>query len=131
MDRTGARTAAMMLVYEWEMGGDGGEDTREGMLELQPDEKEFKYMEMLFNGVLDNKSAIDAAIAKYLVGWRLERISRVDLSIMRVAAYEIMYTQLPKGVAVNEALEMARIYSEPKAVGFINGVLGSLVRGLK
>ncbi len=131
MDRTGARTAAMMLVYEWEMGGDGGEDTREGMLELQPDEKEFKYMEMLFNGVLDNKSEIDAAIAKYAVGWKLDRIARVDLSIMRVAAYEIMYTQLPKGVAVNEALELARTYSEPKAVSFINGVLGSLVRGLK
>ena len=131
MDRTGARTAAMMLVYEWEMGGDGGEDTREGMLELQPDEKEFKYMEMLFNGVTENKSVLDAEIAKYVTGWKMERISRVDLSIMRVAAYEIMFTSLPKGVAVNEALEMARIYSEPKAVGFINGVLGSIVRGLK
>ena len=131
MDRTGARTAAMMLVYEWEMGGDGGEDTREGMLELQPDEKEFKYMEMLFNGVIENKKALDAEIAKYVTGWKMERIARVDLSIMRVAAYEIMFTDLPNGVAVNEALEMARIYSEPKAVGFINGVLGSIVRGLK
>lgn len=131
MDRTGARTAAMMLVYEWEMGGDGGEDTREGMLELQPDEKEFKYMEMLFNGVTTNKKVLDAEIAKYVTGWKMERIARVDLSIMRVAAYEIMFTELPNGVAVNEALEMARTYSEPKAVGFINGVLGSIVRGLK
>ncbi len=131
MDRTGARTAAMMLVYEWEMGGDGGEDTREGMLELQPDEKEYRYMEMIFSGVTQKKADLDAQIAKYAVGWKLERISRVDLSIMRVAAYEILYTDLPDGVAVNEALEMARTYSEPKAVNFINGVLGSIVRSKK
>ena len=131
MDRRGARTAAMMLVYEWEMGGDGGEDTRQGMLELQPDEKESDYMEMLFMGVTDHKNEIDQQIAKYAVGWKLERIERVDLSIMRVAAYEILYTKLPKGVAVNEALELARLYSTPKAVNFINGVLGSLIRGNK
>ena len=85
------------------MGGEGGADTREGMLELQPDEKEFAYMEMLFNGVTEKKSVLDAEIAKYVTGWKMERIARVDLSIMRVATYEIMFTDLPNGVAVNEA----------------------------
>lgn len=128
MDRTGARTAAMKLLYEWEMGGDGGEDTRVGMLEIKPGESETDYMERLVDGVRDNVSAIDALIAKYAVGWKIERITRVDLSIMRVAIYEIRYGGITPAVAVNEALELARAYSTPEAVSFVNGVLGSMLR---
>ena len=67
-------------------------------------------------------------MSKYAVGWKIERISRVDLAIMRVAIYEIKYASQPAGVAVNEALELARAYSTPEAVPFVNGVLGSFVR---
>lgn len=130
MDRTGARAAAMKLAYEWEMGGDGGEDTRVGMLEIKPDEAETEYMETLVKGVQDNRAALDEKIAKYAVDWKIERINRVDLSILRVAVYELTELKLAAGVAVNEALEMARTYSTPEAVSFINGVLGSLVRDL-
>ncbi len=128
MDRTGARAAAMKLLYEWEMGGDGGEDTRVGMLGIQPGEKESDYMEMLVGGVQEHVSEIDELIAKYAVGWKLERLSRVDLSVLRVAVYEIRFTELAGAVAVNEALELARAYSTPEAVSFVNGVLGSLLR---
>ena len=130
MDRTGARAAAMKLLYEWEMGGGGGEDTRLGMLEIQPDEKETDYMEALVAGVQAHAPELDAQVSKYAVGWRLERINRVDLSILRMAIYEITVEKLPPAVAVNEALELARTYSTPEAVSFINGVLGSLLRGL-
>ena len=129
MDRTGARAAAMKLLYEWEMGGDGGEDTRLGMLEIKPDENEAEYMETLVSGVKEHAPELDAAISKYAVGWRLERISRVDLSILRVAIYEITVEKLAPAVAVNEALELARTYSTPESVSFINGILGSLLRG--
>ena len=128
MDRTGARAAAMKLLYEWEMGGDGGEDTRVGMLEIMPGEKEADYMEMLVRGVQENVAGLDETIAKYAVGWKLDRIMRVDLSILRVAIYEINHTELSDAVAVNEALELARSYSTPEAVSFINGVLGSMLR---
>lgn len=128
MDRTGARAAAMKLLYEWEMGGDGGEDTRVGMLGIQPGENESDYMEMLVGGVQEHVSEIDELIAKYAVGWKLERLSRVDLSVLRVAVYEIRFTELAGAVAVNEALELARAYSTPEAVSFVNGVLGSLLR---
>ena len=129
MDRKSARAAAMKLLYEWEMGGDGGEETREGMLEIRADEKEADYMEMLVAGVQKNVSDIDALISTYAVGWRLERIARVNLSILRVAIFEIMYTELSDAVAVNEALELVRAYSAPESVRFVNGVLGSLIRG--
>ena len=130
MDRTGARAAAMKLLYEWEMGGDGGEETRLGMLEIQPDENEADYMNALVECVQARGAELDALIAQYAVGWRIERINRVDLSILRVAAYEITVEKLAPAVAVNEALELARTYSTPEAVSFINGVLGSLVRSL-
>ena len=128
MDRTSARAAAMKLLYEWEMGGDGGEDTRVGMLEIQSDEKETDYMEMLFEGVKANVAALDETIEKFAVGWKLDRIMRVDLTILRLAIYEINHTELSDAVAVNEALELARAYSTPEAVTFVNGVLGSMIR---
>ena len=128
MDRTSARAAAMKLLYEWEMGGDGGEDTRVGMLEITPEENEADYMESLVAGVQKNVAEIDAIIAKYAVGWKLERIMRVDLTVLRVAIYELKFAGLTPAVAVNEALELARAYSTPEAVSFVNGVLGSLLR---
>ena len=128
MDRTSARAAAMKLLYEWEMGGDGGEDTRVGMLEINPGEKESDYMEALFDGVKAHVSELDETIAKFAVGWKLDRITRVDLSVLRLAIYELEYLNLKPAVAVNEALELARAYSTPEAVSFINGVLGSLLR---
>ena len=118
----------MKLLYEWEMGGDGGEETRVGMLEIQPGEKETEYMEALYEGVKANVQAIDETIEKFAVGWKIDRIMRVDLTILRLAIYELNYTDLSDAVAVNEALELARSYSTPEAVSFINGVLGSMLR---
>ena len=128
MDRTSARAAAMKLLYEWEMGGDGGEDTRVGMLEIQPGEKEIDYMEALYEGVKEKAAELDETIAKFAVGWKLDRIMRVDLTILRLAIYELNYTDLTEAIVVNEALELARAYSTPEAVTFVNGVLGSLLR---
>lgn len=131
MDRTGARAAAMKLIYEWEMGGDGGEETRQDLLEIQPDECERDYMEKLVSGIEEHAGEIDSVVSNFAVDWKIERISRVDLAIMRVAIYEIKYASQPAGVAVNEALELARTYSTPEAVPFINGVLGSFIRSLQ
>lgn len=128
MDRTSARAAAMKLLYEWEMGGDGGEDTRIGMLEIQPGEKETDYMEKLVSGVQENVQEIDRVIEKYAVDWKLDRMMRVDLTILRLAVFELNYTDIAQAVAVNEALELARAFSTPEAVSFVNGVLGSLLR---
>ena len=130
MDRSKARACAMKLIYEWEMGGDGGEDTRLGMLEVKPDENEADYMESVVGGVKTNCEELDERITRYLTGWNIDRVSRVDLAIMRVAVYEMTKTGLSPAVAVNEALELARTYSTPEAVSFVNGVLGSVARSL-
>ena len=128
MDRKIARACAMKLIYEWEMGGDGGEDTRLQLLELKPGERESDYMERMFAGVSERCAELDARIAAHLRGWTIERLSRVDLAILRLAVYELSLGELPAGVVVNEAVELANQYSTDKAGSFINGVLGSMVR---
>ena len=128
MDRKMARACAMKLIYEWEMGGDGGEDTRLQLLELKPGEHEADYMERMFDGVTAHREKLDADIAAHLRGWTVERLSRVDLAILRLAAYELMLGELPAGIVINEAVELANQYSTDKAGPFINGVLGSLSR---
>ena len=131
MDRTVARACAMKLVYEWEMGGDGGEDTRLGLLEIKPDEGEVKYMNALEQGVTENVEKLDEKISQFAIGWTIERITRVDLAILRIAVYELMFGDVASAIVINEAVELANVYSTDKAGAFINGVLGSVSRSLK
>ena len=128
MDRKIARAHAMKLVYEWEMGGDGGEETRMYLLGVEPGEQESEYMNRMFEGVVANEEKLDQQISKHLRGWAVERLSRVDLAILRLGAYELMLGEIPAGVVINEAVELANQFSTDKAGAFINGVLGSLSR---
>ena len=131
MDRKTARAQAMKLIYEWEMGGDGGEETRLGLLEIAPGEEETDFMNALAEGVKQNADALDEMIAGFLRGWTLERLTRVDLAILRLAAYELMYTETPRGIVINEAVDLANQFSTDKAGSFVNGVLGNLARSLE
>ncbi len=128
MDRKVARAHAMKLIYEWEMGGEGGEDTRLNLLGIEPGEREVEYMERMFEGVVVHEEELDADISKYLRGWTIERLSRVDLAILRLGAYELKLGEVPAGIVINEAVELANQFSTDKAGSFINGVLGSLSR---
>lgn len=130
MNRVTARTHAMKLIYEWEMGGEGGEDTRIDLLGVQPGEEESAFMERMFSGVVENAAEIDRRIEENARGWKLERISRVDLAILRLATCELMHGKTPQAVVINEAVEMARQYSGEKSPQFVHGVLGSISRSL-
>ena len=126
-----ARAQAMKLIYEWEMGGDGGEETRLNLLEVRPDEREADYMNRMFEGVVANVEAIDEKLVPFLKGWTIDRVTRVDLAILRLAAYELMLDETPRSVVINEAVELANRYSTEKAGGFVNGVLGNLGRAME
>lgn len=126
-----ARAQAMKLIYEWEMGGDGGEETRLNLLEVKPNEREADFMNRMFEGVTANVQAIDARLSPFLKGWTLDRLTRVDLAILRLATYELMLGETSTGIVVNEAVELANQYSTDKAGGFINGVLGNLGRDIE
>ena len=112
------------------MGGEGGEDTRIDLLGVQPGEEESAFMERMFNGVVENAAELDKRIEENANGWKLERISRVDLAILRLAAYELMLGKTPENVVVNEAVEMARQYSGERSPQFVHGVLGGISRSM-
>lgn len=131
MARSSAREAAMQLIFEHIFGGDGDENTLGAMIEYTPNARDDAYITRVTQGVYDHQTQIDARISEFLQDWTLERLARVDLSILRLAVYELLYCQdIPGAVTINEAVELARKFSTPESGSFINGVLGNLNRSL-
>lgn len=94
-----------------------------------PNAKQAEYIRRLVRGVEEHAAELDGYISKYAKGWSFSRIPLVASAIMRVAMYEVLYMQdIPNGVAINEAVEIAKKYETPETVKFINGILGSFVR---
>ena len=131
MNRSTARAHAMKLVYEWQMGGDGGDDTLANLLEVTREEAEYSFMNALYEGVIAEQDKIDELISEFARGWSLERLNKVDLAILRIAVYELMKKETPAAVVVKEAMNLATDYSGDKSAPFINGVLGSISRSGK
>ncbi|MBV7275063.1 transcription antitermination factor NusB [Clostridium thailandense] len=87
------------------------------------------YIIRVLKGVQEYGDAIDKEIEKNLRNWKLNRISRIDISILRICTYEFLYEEdIPKNVSINEAIELAKKYSADKSASFINGVLGNMLR---
>jgi len=94
-----------------------------------PNAKQADYIRRLVKGVDDHAAELDGYISKYAKGWNFARIPLVASAIMRVAMYEMLYMpEIPNGVAINEAVEIAKKYETPETVKFMNGILGSFVR---
>lgn len=90
-------------------------------------ELDLTYIKKALIGIENNKEAIDEAISSNLQNWKIDRISKVNLTILRLAAYEILFDEeVPRSVAINEALEITRKYSDEKSVSFVNGVLDKI-----
>ncbi len=145
MSRTTARSAAMQMIFEKVSGGQGGEETLKMVYDelreygvpggrtvgkKEPDEEDRAYITEAFNGVLDNMDELDALIDRTAKDWPIERMSLVDLTILRLAVWEILYKpDVPANVSVAEALELTERYSDPEDKPFVNGILGTIVRG--
>lgn len=88
------------------------------------------YARSIALGVEEKKKNLDGLIEKYSKGWKVKRLPKVNLAILRLAAYEILFVDdVPESVAINEAVELAKKYSGESDYSFINGVLGALVKG--
>lgn len=84
-----------------------------------------------FESVLEHIGEIDAKIEEKAKGWTLSRLSKADLTVMRLAVFEILFDEeVPNGVAINEAVELAKLYGGDKSPGFVNGILASVVKEL-
>lgn len=94
-------------------------------------ERDKEFFTELVKGTLRNIGTIDNTIENNLKAWKMDRIAKVDLAILRLAIYEILYRDdIPDSVAINEAVELGKAYGTDDSGGFINGVLGRVVREL-
>lgn len=87
---------------------------------------DLEFLSMLVNGVIDNLEEIDKNIYKYLENWSIERLGLTDQAIIRISVYELIYTDTPNLVCINEAIELAKKYSDEKVAKMINGVLDKI-----
>ena len=131
MKRSAIREFAFKLIYSIEIQKP---ENIEEQIELyfecenivEDDAKE--YIIDAINGIEEHKEEINELIRKNLkADWTLERISKIDFSILKLAIYEIKYKELPFKVAINEALEIAKKYGETSSKKFVNGILASIV----
>lgn len=90
-------------------------------------EDDSDFIKTEYQGVLNNIDEIDEIINNSARGWNTIRISKVDLAILRLAVYEIMFSDIPDRVSANEAIELAKEFSEEKSPSFINGILGNVI----
>lgn len=78
--------------------------------------------------VLEHLDELDKIIGSYSRGWTIKRMGKVDLTLLRMAVYELKYEDTPKGVVINEAVELAKTYGGENSASFVNGILGQIVR---
>lgn len=132
MSRKTAREEAMKILYEMEITKSSPDEILNNYfenLEKPIGDEERKYITEAVNGVSGKKAEIDSYISKYLKGWNISRIAKVDLAIMRIAVYEMMDRKdVPGAVAVNEAVEIAKKYSDNNSPSYINGVLANVMK---
>lgn len=119
----------MKLIYEMHMNQDFSILRYEKFCEQYLEEEPDQYLDSTIRTVIFNRQVIDEKIEKHSRNWKISRMSAVDLAILRIAAAEIMYeSDVPQEVSINEAVELAKKYGTEKSAGFINGILGGLVR---
>ena len=131
MKRSAIREAAFKLIYSFEIQEpENLEEQIDLYLECEEitDKEAKEYIVDAINGIRKHIDEINNLIKKNLkADWTIERISKVDFSILKLAIYEIKYKGIPYKVAINEAVELAKKYGEDSSKNFVNGILASVV----
>jgi len=141
MSRRLAREAAIQFLYSTDFNRnenldemlkeffEAEEGNAEGMPQDALKKNDMRFAEEIIRGTIKNLPQIDQLIQNNTTGWTKERIAKVDLAILRLALFEILFREdIPGSVAINEAIELAKKYSTDESGGFVNGVLGKIVR---
>ena len=134
-NRTITRENAMTIIYQIflykknKINYNVEEVIEEYMNDLDLEERKkinIEFLKELINGVLNNIENIDKNILKYLENWTIERLGLTDQAIIRISVYELLYTDTPNLVCINEAIELSKKYSDDKVSKMINGVLDKI-----
>jgi N utilization substance protein B len=144
MTRANARELAVHLIYGQDFTGDEPEQVIAIRLEKeyytklsaenqvyseQPSAQQRAYIDKVVYGVANRSNELNAYIQEYSIGWDVSRISRLTRAIMQLAIFEILYVDdVPTGVAISEAVRIAKMYDGNDTGSFVNGILGSFAR---
>ena len=130
MSRKKARDNAFKCIYELEFIKDKSLDDilSNCYEENNNSEEEKQYIQIILNGVKENIEKIDSIILSKLKNWSLDRIAKIDLAILRLAIYEVLYVDsIPDKVSANEAVELAKTYGNNDSKSFVNGVIAKVI----
>lgn len=131
MSRKDSREKAMEILFSMELTKDNDTEALENFIENYEEDinlLDLDYIKTVLKGVYENKNDIDKIIESNLQNWKLDRISKINLTILRMAIFEMNnLNDVPGKVAINEALELTKKYSDEKSVSFINGVLDKVL----
>ena len=134
MSRKTAREVAMKLAFASLLGG---EDTYEAVLDKSgigemPTAEDEAFSKEVIKGIEEHQQDIDDKIDEMAIGWRIDRMPKVDLSILRIAIYEMLYREdIPASVSINEAVELAKAFGGDRSSAYINGMLGTLAKKIE
>ncbi|MDF2653560.1 MAG: nusB [Bacillota bacterium] len=130
MRRTEARELFMQLLFQMEVQNDYGKDIKERFVqEHLRDSNQLEYFNDLYGATVANLDMIDGKLEACSSNWKISRMAKVDLAILRLSAAEILYLdEVPDSASINEAVDMAKKFGGDDSGKFINGILGKVVR---
>ncbi len=132
-----ARSIVLQTAFEWDFRNESREiaigSLSRNRVEFGDGDSEKSFSETLLKGLIDKKSDLDNIIVKAAPDWPIEKISIMDRNILRIGLYELLFSdrkEVPAKVAINEAIELAKVYGGEKSGSFVNGVLGTVYKEL-
>lgn len=130
--RTRARERALQALYQIDVAAEGIDDALSRFWKsFEPVEREVMDLaEGLVRGVAQHRRAVDEAIEAVSTNWRLDRMAKVDRNVLRLAVFELLRTDVPVKVVINEAIELGKKYGSESSGAFVNGVLDKVASGL-
>lgn len=130
--RRDAREHALQALYSVELHPESPREAVRLFMEAHPCGKTVRNFALgLITGVLDNQAGVDARIAEKSPNWSIARMAKIDLCIIRLATYELLYRDdIPRSVTINEAIEIAKKFGSEESPAFVNGILDEIARGL-
>jgi N utilization substance protein B len=130
--RTRARERALQALYQIDVAAEGIDDALAAFWRsFEPVEREVRELaEALVRGVAAHRREVDDAIENASANWRLDRMARVDRNVLRLAVYELLQTDVPVKVAINEGIELGKKFGSESSGAFVNGVLDKVAAGL-
>ncbi len=147
MTRANARELAVHLIYGREFTGEEPEKIVAARLNKEyysllaeeneiysdrPSRNQVQYLDCVVSGVANRSEELNDQIQKYSIGWDISRISRLARTILQLAIFEILYVDdVPTGVAISEAVRLAKLYDGDDTGSFVNGILGSFARSMQ